>query len=132
MKIVKVLCGVIWSANKVFIARRKVEKSQGGNWEFPGGKINENEKPDLALIRELKEELGMEVTIKNYFGNKVHQYENISIDLVAYTCEFVSASYQLIDHDEYCFVNPTELTNYKMAPADIFIVEQILNNEHKV
>jgi len=126
MKIVKVVCGIIWQDGKVFIARRKPEKSLGGYWEFPGGKIEEGEEVQKALIRELHEELGMEVQIKNYFGTNVHHYENFTIELIAYECVFISASFILKDHDEFVFVNPKDLVNYTLAPADLYFVNMLL------
>lgn len=126
MKPIKVVCGIIWKDQLVFIAKRKLEKSQGGLWEFPGGKLEEHENPDTALIRELLEELGMQVNISHFFGSHVHHYESISIELLAYECEFVSATFKLTDHDEFKFILPKELKNYPMAPADQFIVDKLL------
>lgn len=132
MKVIKVVCGIIWKDGKIFIARRKPEKSLGGYWEFPGGKIEIGEDPKVALARELKEELGMEVKVLNYFGSNLHHYENFSIELIAYICEFIDASYGLTDHDEYEFVSHIEISKYKMAPADLPFVERVqmrLENE---
>jgi 8-oxo-dGTP diphosphatase len=125
MKTLKVVCGIIWKDGKIFIARRKPEKSLGGYWEFPGGKIEEGEDAEIALIRELKEEFEMEVQVKIYFGQNIHQYENFQIELIAYECDFVKASFKLTDHDEYKFVEPKELAQVKLAPADTFIVKAL-------
>ena len=125
MKPIKVVCGIIWKDGKVFIARRKPGKSLAGFWEFPGGKLDEGEEPEAALIRELEEELGMDVKISSFFGSKTHHYESFSIELIAYTCAFISASYHLTDHDEISFVDPKELSSFQIAPADLFIVEQL-------
>jgi len=123
MKPIKVVCGIIWKDGKVFIARRKPNKSLAGFWEFPGGKLEEGEKAETALCRELEEELGMKIKISDFFGSKVHHYDTFSIELSAYTCEFLSASYQLTDHDEIAFVPINNLSNYQIAPADLFIVD---------
>jgi len=72
----------------------------------------------------------MQVRITSFFGSKVHHYENFSIELIAYHCDFVSASFQLTDHDEIAFVKPVELGNYKMAPADLFIVHQLQQSSY--
>jgi 8-oxo-dGTP diphosphatase len=123
MKTIKVVCGIIWKDSQVFIARRSPEKSMGGYWEFPGGKVEENEKEEVALERELKEELDMEVNVGEYIGHTVHPSENVFIELIAYSCEFIAASYQLSAHDAYKFVKPSELLNYKMAPADLYFIK---------
>lgn len=125
MKIVKVVCGIIWNDGKIFIARRKPEKSMGGYWEFPGGKIEEAEDPEAALKRELREELGMEIQIKNYFGTNIHHYDTFSIELIAYECEYISATYELADHDDWNFVFSTDFSKYKIAPADLFITNKL-------
>lgn len=123
MKIIKVVCGIIWKDGQVLIARRKPEKSLGGYWEFPGGKLEPNEDASSALVRELKEEMGMSVEKLVYFGSHVYNYETFSIELIGYQCSFVNASFQLTDHDEITFINPKQLLNYKMAPADSYFVE---------
>lgn len=125
MKPIKVVCGIIWKEGQVFIARRKPEKSQGGFWEFPGGKQEEHEDSDTALLRELDEELGMQVTITQFFGSHIHHYDTVSIELIAYECDFVSATFCLADHDEVKFVMPKDLKNYKIAAADQFIIDRL-------
>lgn len=127
MKPIKVVCGIIWKENKVFIARRKAGKSLAGFWEFPGGKLEEGEEPESALVRELEEELGMKVKISAFFGSQVHHYERFSIELLAYTCTFIAASYQLTDHDETAFVDPKDLASYQLAPADLFIMDRLIS-----
>jgi 8-oxo-dGTP diphosphatase len=125
MKSIKVVCGIIWKDAQVLIARRKPEKSLGGYWEFPGGKLESNESAEFALVRELKEELGMSLQNIRYFDNNTHQYDSFSIELIAYECDFVNASFQLIDHDETKFVLPEQLEDYKIAPADIYFVRKL-------
>lgn len=125
MKLIKVVCGVIWKEDKIFIARKSPEKSLGGYWEFPGGKIEVGEDPKHALERELREELGMQVVVGELMGNNIHFYDEIAIDLIAFKCDFINASFQLIDHDKYVFVLPKDLMNFKIAPADMFILELV-------
>ena len=64
------------SEGKILIAQRNFKKSQGGLWEFPGGKIEPNETPEEAIAREIKEELNMDIKCDNYFDEK---YTNIQI-----------------------------------------------------
>ncbi len=132
MKTIKVVCGIIWKDEKVFIARRKPEKSMGSYWEFPGGKIEKNEDQISALRRELKEELGMTVDVLEYFGQNIHTYESFNIELIAYKCEFKSATFLLTDHDEFTFVYPKDLINFKLAPADLFIIDLLIKQQNNV
>ena len=68
----------------------------------------------------------MQVSIINFFGSHVHHYETISIELLAYECKFVSATFTLTDHDEFKFIMPKDLNSYTMAAADQFIVDKLL------
>jgi 8-oxo-dGTP diphosphatase len=126
---VRVVCGIIWKDDKVFISRRKTEKSLGGYWEFPGGKIEEGEKPELALQRELEEELAMKVKVNEYFKTNIHKYEKFTIELIAYKCQFIDANIIMKDHDSYEWVNVRELISWNLAPADIPIAVELINYE---
>jgi 8-oxo-dGTP diphosphatase len=125
MEIIKVVCGIIWKDDKVFIARRKPEKALGGYWEFPGGKLEENESPENALRRELTEELGMKAEIGNFFGTNIHNYETFTIELHAYNCTFIFSTFSLTDHDELEFVSPADLFNFHISPADMKFVNML-------
>lgn len=119
MKIVKVVCGIIYFQDKILLARRKEGKSMASKWEFPGGKVETNELEIEALQRELLEEFGMEVIVKEKFANNIHDYGTISINLIAYSCDFISATFKLTDHDAYVWVSPEALHTYDLAAADI-------------
>ncbi|GGZ88254.1 (deoxy)nucleoside triphosphate pyrophosphohydrolase [Algibacter mikhailovii] len=120
---INVVCGIIYKGDRIFIARRKAGKSMAGKWEFPGGKVERGESEEMALKRELLEELGMLVTVKNKLGSNVHAYKDFKINLVAYKCDFVNASFKLTDHDRFEWVTPKELLNYDLTAADIPLVE---------
>lgn len=129
---IKVVCGVISNAGKIFIARRKPEKSMGGFWEFPGGKVEEGEDFRNALARELEEELGMKVEVSEHLITNNHEYQEFKIELIAYRCKFLSATFEMSDHDAYEWVEPGQLLNWKLAPADIPVAKKLQNKfEHK-
>lgn len=129
MEPIKVVCGIIWKDGKVLIAKRKPEKSLGGYWEFPGGKLENNEAPELALIRELKEEMDLEVSNLKYYDTHLHQYDNFSIELIAYECDFANSTFNLTDHDEVVFVSSEKLAENKIAPADVFFVNKLVKGQ---
>lgn len=117
---ITVLCGIISnSEGQIFIARRKPGKSVEGKWEFPGGKLEQGESEPECLQRELLEELGMRVRVGDKLGVNKHHYENFSIRLIAYKCEFISATYVLTDHDTYLWVKTEELLSFNLADADV-------------
>lgn len=96
-------------------ARRKPEKSMGGFWEFPGGKVEEGENFRNALTRELEEELGMKVEVSEHLITNNHEYQNFKIELIAYRCQFLSATFVMSDHDVYEWVEPGQLLNWKLV-----------------
>jgi len=125
MAIIKVVCGVIFKDGKVFICRRKPNKILGGYWEFPGGKVEPNEGFITSLNRELIEELGMIVTIGDHLKTIIHDYNDFTIELIAFKCTFLRASFILTDHDEYKWISISDLSNHKLAPADIPIAKTL-------
>ncbi|WNH12550.1 (deoxy)nucleoside triphosphate pyrophosphohydrolase [Thalassobellus suaedae] len=122
----KVACGIIYKGDEIFIGRRKEGKSMAGKWEFPGGKVEENESKKSALIRELREELGMAVNVHEKLGTNIHAYDAFTINLVAYRCSFISAKFDLTDHDKFEWVLPYNLKNYDLAEADIPLINLLL------
>lgn len=122
---IKVICGIIYNDNKIFIARRKKEKTFPGKWEFPGGKIEMSESEQTALTRELEEEFGMAVDIKCKLGSNTHKYDDFKINLVAYKCEFIKASFLMSDHDECKWVSKNELKRFEFTEADIPLINLI-------
>lgn len=126
MDTIRVVCGIIFKEDKILLCRRKAEKSFGGYWEFPGGKVEPNELESDALVRELKEELSMKVEINKHFKTIIHQYESVQIELIAYGCKFIQADFILIDHDEIQWVKNTELLSFNLAPADVPIAKALI------
>lgn len=112
---------------KILIAQRNLNKSQGGLWEFPGGKIEPNESKEDAIIREIKEELNMDIIYESYFDEKIYEYSDKTIRLIALNCLMVSDNYEVLEHENVVWVDMKELTNYKFAPADIYFVDKLLN-----
>jgi len=127
MGIIKVVCGVIYDNDKVFICRRKEGKSLASFWEFPGGKVEQNETDKIALKRELQEELEMEINIIGLVGQSNHDYGSFQVELFGYACDLVNYQGKLTDHDAYKWVDIAKLDEYKLAPADIPIKRMIEN-----
>lgn len=130
MAITKVVCGIILCNDEVLICRRKPEKSLGGYWEFPGGKVEGTESYEDSLTRELMEEINLKVKIKKHFFNTVHHYEKITIELISFICETNNPAVESTDHDQLEWVKVENLLNWKLAPADIPIA-RALNKEFK-
>lgn len=110
---------------RVLIARRKEGKAQAGLWEFPGGKVEEGESVPDCLVRELHEEMHIEIEPKEHFGVNDHQYGDKHIRLIAYKALYKGGEITLVDHDDYKWASREELKAYPFAPADIPFVERL-------
>ncbi|QRY56348.1 (deoxy)nucleoside triphosphate pyrophosphohydrolase [Sphingobacterium siyangense] len=126
MDLIKVVCGIIFKDDLVLICRRKSEKSLGGYWEFPGGKVEDGESNEESLLRELIEELNLTVKIKRHFFDTVHQYDNGAIELISFICETENIASESTDHDQLEWVKISDLLNWKLAPADIPIAKELI------
>lgn len=122
-KQIDVAAAVILKNDRIFAARRKPGMHLEGYWEFPGGKVEENETPEQCLFRELREELCITTEVGRYIGENAHDYGSKIIRLMAYEVVHVSGDFRLIDHDEFCWLGIDELGTIDWAPADIPLVE---------
>jgi|GEM_PF-488450 len=127
MAIIKVVCGIIFKNDLVLICRRKPEKSLCGYWEFPGGKVEASESYEESLRRELIEELNLTAKIKRHFRNAIHHNEKNPIQLISLICTTEDAVVESTDHDLIEWVKVEELLNRKLAPADVSIAQQLLD-----
>lgn len=126
MKIIKVVAAILQKEDKILIARKKEGKPLAGYFEFPGGKIENGETPEESLIRELMEEMNIKIAIKEYVGESIYDYGNGKvISLLGYKSEIIDGEIKLSDHDRYEWVTLEEINNYKIAPADIPLIEKL-------
>ena len=126
MKIIKVVAAILQKEDKILIARKKQGKPLAGYFEFPGGKIQEGETPEESLIRELMEEMNIKIAVKEYIGESIYDYGNDKvISLLGYTAEIIDGEIKLSDHDRYEWVTLEQINNYKIAPADIPLINKL-------
>jgi 8-oxo-dGTP diphosphatase len=105
---------------RVLIAKRPEGKQLAGMWEFPGGKVEPGERPEQALIRELKEELGIDVNEACLapFVFASHAYESFHLLMPLYLCRRWSGVVTAREHAGLAWVKPNRLGDYPMPPAD--------------
>jgi len=125
---VPVTAAIIRKENKILIAKRK-RAFMGSPWEFPGGKVEENETLQECLKRELYEELGIEVEVGTFVCSHKHVLNcQSSIHLYAYEVTHISGEFQLRDHEEIQWVTVEELERYNFPDTDRSIVKFLLGN----
>lgn len=110
---------------KILITKRNLKKAQGGLWEFPGGKIEPNETRKNAIIREIKEELDVDIKVDKYLAEKEFIYPEKTINLIALECTITKGNIKLLEHEDYRWINKNNLEEYEFAPADTFIVKKL-------
>jgi 8-oxo-dGTP diphosphatase len=113
-------CALIDSDGRVLLARRPEGKKMAGLWEFPGGKLHPGETPEAALIRELKEELGIDVSAACLapFTFASHEYERFHLLMPLYLCRRWKGMPKPRENQTLAWVRPQKLADYPMPPAD--------------
>ncbi len=113
-------CALVDTDSRVLLARRPEGKKMAGLWEFPGGKLNPGETPEAALIRELREELGIDVTAACLapFAFASHAYERFHLLMPLYLCRRWQGFVQPLEGQALAWVKPSKLSEYEMPAAD--------------
>ena len=124
-----VTAAILINDKKILIARRKATDNQGGKWEFPGGKIKADETPRECLIREMKEEFGINVSVGEFFGESTYRYEHGTIKLLAFQTSWIDGQLVLNAHADLRWVYPSQLGDFDFAGADIPFVEKLQHSE---
>ena len=109
---------------EILIAKRK-KGNLAGYWEFPGGKIEKGETPEQSLIRELREEMNLEIELSGCVGENIHLYDEVAIRLLAFKGKITGGDIKLADHEEYAWIDLDDLKKVNLAPADIPFIKMI-------
>jgi 8-oxo-dGTP diphosphatase len=124
-KTVHVSCAIIIEKGKILIAKRPKGKEMAGKWEFPGGKIESYESAEQCLIREISEELNINISISDALKSVQHEYENFKITLFPFIAVIESGLITAIEHESIVFCKPEELSTYDLSAGDLLIIPQI-------
>ena len=127
MKEIQVVCGVAVKEGKLFLARRRPEKSYGGFWELPGGKVEPLETLEAALARELSEELGIDVRIGEFIASGEDHSSDLIISLHGYQIHMESEPRKSSDHDLMRWFSADEVKDLQVPPADVPILEAVFS-----
>ncbi len=121
-----VAAGVIWNAGKILVTLRPTDKMLGGLWEFPGGKCEQGESLEACLRREIREELGLEIRVREPFLKVRHAYSHFKITLHMFHCDFLGGEPVLNGVDAFRWVQRRELLELPFPAADGRVIQKIL------
>jgi 8-oxo-dGTP diphosphatase len=116
---VQVVAAVICRAGRILITRRHGHAERGGQWEFPGGKVEPGESEKGALRREILEELGCDVAVGRLLARTEHRYPDLAVDLAFFACEIPAGTEpRLIGAAAMDWADPAQLAEYDFCEAD--------------
>lgn len=127
---VEVVAALIWKGDRFLICQRPANKARPLLWEYVGGKVEPGETKEEALARECKEELDITVSVGTVFLDVYHEYSDISIHLTLFNATIVDGDIKLLEHNDYRWITPVEITDYDFCPADKEINEIIRRRQH--
>lgn len=125
----RVVAGIIINNNLIFCAQRKNQGECANKWEFPGGKIENNETETDALLREIKEELNLTIDIKSFVTTVNYEYKSFILRMSIYTCIIIDGIIKLTEHQGYKWLELNRLEQLDWAKADLALISQLVNNK---
>lgn len=129
MKTIHVAAAVITKDNKILCVQRNENKFDyiSKKWEFPGGKVEEDEKIENTIIREIKEELNLDIRVTKFLIQVDHSYPDFRIIMDTFECEIIGGNLFLNEHINFLWLENHELTTLDWAEADVPIVNKLIN-----
>ena len=124
MKTIRVAAAIILHEGTVFATQRGYGKWKDW-WEFPGGKIEENETPQEALVREIREELDTEIAVGDLFDTVEYDYPDFHLSMKCYICTVVSGNLVLKEHEAARWLNRENLDSVDWLPAGLDLIRKL-------
>ena len=124
MKAIRVVAAIITYEDKIFATQRGYGEFEGG-WEFPGGKVEEGETPEEALVREIKEELDVEVEVEDLLDTVEYDYPKFHLSMDCFICKVKYGDFVLKEHKNAKWLTKDTLNSVGWLPADEGLVKKI-------
>jgi 8-oxo-dGTP diphosphatase len=123
---INVTCAIIIINKKIVVTQRSEKMKLPLKWEFPGGKLEDNESEIDCIKREIKEELNIEIDIAQKLKNSLFDFGTFKINLIPFVANYVSGEIYLTEHIAFKLLNKSELLELDWAEADVPIVNELL------
>ena len=121
----EVVAALVWEGEKFMICQRPAHKARGLLWEFVGGKVEQGETKEQALIRECREELAVTVAPRDIFMDVVHEYPDLTVHLTLFNASIAEGVPQKLEHNDIQWITVGEIENYEFCPADETILARL-------
>jgi 8-oxo-dGTP diphosphatase len=119
MRRVRVVAAVVRRDGRILVTRRHGHAERGGQWEFPGGKVEPGESEPAALVREIREELDCEVSVGALLARTTHRYPDLEVELAFYACAIAPGDEpRLVGAAAMEWTEPAHLGRYDFCEAD--------------
>lgn len=123
---------IAFENGKIFIAKRQNSGDMGGRWEFPGGKIEEGESFNQAIVREMQEEFGVQVQVLDKITSGVFEHKGKKCTLDAFFIKLphdgIEKPFELTEHTEYKWVLPSEIPGLNFVDSDMMIYPEVIKH----
>jgi len=121
--VIEVACAIIVDGERVLVARRSNSMPHPLKWEFPGGKLRPGENPEGCIIREIREELGVVISVEQLYPSVKYAYEEYIVKLIPFVCRIIQGEISLAEHTSYRWAHSSELEQIDWLEADREVVE---------
>ena len=125
-KKISVVAAVIRNEDRVFATQRGYGNYKDW-WEFPGGKIEDGETPEQALVREIREELAADISVDGYITTVEYDYPGFHLSMACYWCSVKEGHLTLLEHEAAKWLPFNNLRQVNWLPADVLVIEAIEN-----
>ena len=126
MKTIKVVAAIIRDGNRILATQRGYGEQKDG-WEFPGGKVESNETPEAAIVREIREELNADIEVTGFLTTVEHDYPNFHLSMDCFWARLAEGTeMKLLEHEAAKWLSIENINSVDWLPADIKVVEAII------
>ena len=128
MKTIDVVAAIIVKGTEILATQRGYGEFEGG-WEFPGGKVEQGETPEEAIVREIHEELNARISVQRFLTQVEHDYPTFHLSMKCFICTLDDPSFQLLEHHAAKWLDMQHIDIVAWLPADIKVVAALKQHQ---
>lgn len=126
-----VTAAIIAFQGRILLTKRRKDVPYPDYWEFPGGKLESGEDPADCIVREIREELGIEISVGRICDVLYHRYPERTVLVLAYWCNWISGDIVDLEVAGHAWVTPAELAAFRLLPADLPLAVRLAKGENE-